>query len=113
MPDETGKFPRKRRIVLCMGAFCNQGGRAEPFYERLQQELGDPMPPFMASGPVSWETANCLSMCGAGPNLIVYPDDVAYHHLNMDKLDRIIRYHLYGDTSVELPEDATPGGSES
>jgi (2Fe-2S) ferredoxin len=78
-----------------MGAFCNQSERAEPLYERLRQELGDPMPAFMARGkPIHWETASCLSMCGAGPNLIVYPEDIAFNHLTLEKLEAIIEQYV-------------------
>ena len=54
-----------KRIVLCMGPHCNVSGRAEPLYDRLKAELGDPCPAFMARGADHWEIANCLSMCGA------------------------------------------------
>ncbi len=70
------------------------GGRAIPLYERLWAELGDPVPGFMARSPVYWEIANCLSMCGAGPNLIVYPDEAEYHHLDIEVLERVITEHL-------------------
>ncbi len=85
----------KKRIVLCMGAFCNQSGQAQPLYDRLYRELGEPLPPFMARGrPVSWETANCLSMCGAGPNLILYPDNLEFHAMDLEKLEAFIAEYL-------------------
>lgn len=85
----------RKRLVLCMGQYCNHGGHAAPLYDRLCQELGEPKPAFMTRGqPVSWETANCLSMCGGGPNLVVYPDDVAYNHLDLDALEQVIEAHL-------------------
>ncbi|NLX08582.1 MAG: (2Fe-2S) ferredoxin domain-containing protein [Chloroflexi bacterium] len=99
MSENTG--PARRRIVLCMGPFCNQGGRAERFYARLREVLGDPMPAFMARGPVTWETANCLSMCGAGPNLIVYPEDIVYNFLDDETLEQVITEY------VLPPDDAT------
>jgi (2Fe-2S) ferredoxin len=91
MADDT------RRIVLCMGPYCNQGGRAEAFYERLRAELGDPVPAFMARGPVSWETANCLDMCGGGPNLVIYPDETWYHQLDPAALEQVITDIVRGD----------------
>lgn len=86
----------KKRIVLCMGEFCNQGGRADDLYERLRQELGDPVPAFMARGPVTWEIANCLSMCGAGPNVIIYPGEICYHAVDVELLEDIIKEHIRG-----------------
>jgi (2Fe-2S) ferredoxin len=84
-----------------MGAHCNAGGRAIPLYERLRAELGDPLPGFMARGPVHWEIANCLSMCGAGPNLIVYPDETEYHTLDRESLEQVIADYLTPDDAME------------
>ena len=88
----------RRRIVLCMGPYCNQGGQAEPLYNALAAVLGEPCPAFMARDPLHWETANCLSMCGAGPNLIIYPDETVLHHLDPGMLRAVIE-RLQADTS--------------
>lgn len=91
--------PGRRRVVLCMGAFCNAGSAAIPFYERLRAHLGDPRPAFMARGrAVHWETATCLSFCGGGPNLVIYdddhPDGLWFHRLDLDTLEQIIADYL-------------------
>ncbi len=90
--DEKLK-PKRRRVVLCMGTYCNMDRRAQKLYPRLQTLIdeinGDTYPPF-----VRLETANCLSMCGAGPNLMLYPDVLAFNHLNEAELNRIIRDYL-------------------
>ncbi|NDJ36466.1 MAG: (2Fe-2S) ferredoxin domain-containing protein [Chloroflexi bacterium] len=74
-----------RRIVLCMGAYCNHGGDAEPLHDIMVEALGQPCPAFMARGD-HWEIANCLSMCGAGPNLVIYPEDRAINGLTPESL---------------------------
>lgn len=81
----------KKRVVLCMGQYCNRGGQAEPFYSLLERLLGERGPAWMAKGPVRWEIAACLSMCGGGPNLIVYPDETVYNHLDLATLEQVIR----------------------
>jgi (2Fe-2S) ferredoxin len=86
----TGPLRARKRLVLCMGEFCSQGGRAAALYERLQERLGDPVPGYMATGPVAWEVASCLEMCGGGPNLIIYPDDIIYNQLDVATLDRVL-----------------------
>lgn len=83
-----------KRIVLCMGPYCNASGRAEPLADRLKAELGDPCPAFMAHGADHWEIANCLSMCGGGPNLIVYPAGEEYHYLDQAALEDALAAHL-------------------
>lgn len=78
-----------------MGQYCNLLGQSEPLYERLREELGDPLPPFMARHrPVTWETATCLSMCGGGPNLIVYPEEIVFNHLDADTLEQVIEDYV-------------------
>lgn len=101
MADEV-KAPRRKRLVLCMGQTCNYNSQAEPLYERLRQALGDPRPAFMSRAPVTWEIANCLSMCGTGPNLIVYPEKAIYHALDLEALEAIIAEHL-GAEHVHSP----------
>ncbi len=96
--------PRKRRVVLCMGPYCNQSGQAEPFYERLTQLLGERGPSWASSSnlPVKWEIANCVSMCGAGPNLVIYPEDVMVHHLDIATLERIVQ-ELLRESGSDAP----------
>jgi NADH:ubiquinone oxidoreductase subunit E len=94
MADEPLKPRRKKRLVLCMGAYCNRGGQAEPLYEILRQALGEIGPAWTSKKAVRWEIANCLSMCGTGPNLVIYPEDVAINHLDEKQLATILEEQL-------------------
>lgn len=73
-----------------MGVYCNQGGKAEPLYQCLTANLGQRKPPWDRSSPVNWEIANCLSMCGAGPNMVIYPEDRTYNHLDLATLSGVV-----------------------
>lgn len=83
----------RRRVVLCRGEYCNLGRRADKIYQKLQpliDELnGDTYPPC-----IRLETASCLSMCGQGPNIVVYPEDVSFNKLDESTVEAIIRQHL-------------------
>ncbi|MBN1680712.1 MAG: (2Fe-2S) ferredoxin domain-containing protein [Anaerolineae bacterium] len=94
MSESGGRTSARKRVVLCTGEFCNQDGRAEPLVEMLRNALGDPVPAFMSRGPVTWESTNCLSLCGGGPNLVIYPDELWFHAVDADTLARIITEHL-------------------
>lgn len=90
---------KKRRVVLCMGAYCNASEAAQPLFERLRAHLGDPLPAFMARHrAVNWEIASCLSFCGGGPNLVIYddehPEGVWFHALDEATLEQVIAEHL-------------------
>ena len=87
----TEHLPRRKRIVLCMGEFCNMSRRADQLYKQLQPCVAE----ANASGAnLKLETARCLSMCGAGPNLVIYPDDLVFNKLDETKLAALMREHL-------------------
>lgn len=97
-PQHPNKAAPKQRIVLCMGRYCNAGGQAEPLERLLTERLGARVPIYRAKGRIVWEIANCLSMCGAGPNAVVYPADVCYHRLTVDTLQALLD-SLHSDPS--------------
>jgi (2Fe-2S) ferredoxin len=80
-----------------MGEYCDLAGRAEPLYALLEQRLGPYGPAWLASGPVRWEIATCLNMCGGGPNLIVYPEETVHNRLDAETLARILSTLLATD----------------
>ncbi len=90
---DTSEKPKRKRVVLCLGAYCNMDRRAKKLYEHLQPLIddinGDAYPPV-----VKLETANCLSMCGVGPNLVIYPEALSFHQLDLAELQRIVTEHL-------------------
>ncbi len=88
--------PRRRRVVLCMGEFCNMSRRADKLYRQLEPLVAE----ANASGAnLKLETARCLNMCGAGPNLIVYPDNLVFNQLDQAKLDALVEEYLNPGTN--------------
>lgn len=70
-----------------MGEYCNLGRRADKLHKQLQPALiGQPC--------YKLETARCLSMCGSGPNLVIYPEDLVFNKLDEGKLADLIHEHL-------------------
>jgi (2Fe-2S) ferredoxin len=89
-----------------MGAFCNMSGRAKPLYRLLDDAVYEINDGDLFTGPIKLEVANCLSMCGIGPNLMIYPEARAANGLDAEKLERVIQFlrdqphhHDPGDSS--------------
>jgi (2Fe-2S) ferredoxin len=85
--------PKRTRVVICRGQYCNIGRRAEHFYARLKERIdeinGDQQPP-----PIKLETANCMSMCGMGPNLVIYPQAMLFSELDDAMIEQVIDDYL-------------------
>lgn len=84
---------RKKRVVLCCGQYCNMDGRADRLYKRLSA-LVDEINGDVYPRPIKLEIASCLSLCGAGPNLIIYPGALTYNGVTAAMLDQIVDEHL-------------------
>jgi (2Fe-2S) ferredoxin len=87
-------LPRRVRIVLCMGEYCNMGRRADAIFRVLNPLVNEHNRDLPRSARVRFETARCLSMCGKGPNCVVYPDDRAYSRLDPESALEIAREYL-------------------
>ncbi len=84
---------RRQRIVVCRGQYCNMDGRADRLLKRLES-LVDDINGDQYPKPVKLEIANCLSMCGAGPNVVIYPEDAIFNHVSADMLDEIVNEYV-------------------
>jgi NADH:ubiquinone oxidoreductase subunit E len=85
--------PRRKRIVVCRGQYCNMDRRADKLLKKLET-LVDEINGDQYPKPVKLEIANCLSMCGAGPNMVIYPDDEIFNHVTEAMLDNIINEYV-------------------
>lgn len=83
----------QKRLVLCRGQFCNIDRRADKLYRTISPLIdalnGEGYPPR-----VRLVTANCLSMCGAGPNCIIQPGGRPFNKLDADRLREIVERYL-------------------
>lgn len=85
--------PQKTRVVLCRGVYCNLSRRANRLYDILAPRV-DALNAQAGWHCLKLETANCLDMCGAGPNLVIYPDGLVFNGLDERALDDAIRRYL-------------------
>jgi (2Fe-2S) ferredoxin len=85
--SELNSPPRRKRIVLCMGAYCGMDNRAKRLLRQLEPHL-------IGQRCYKLETANCLSMCAVGPNVVIYPDNLIFNGVTEARLAEIIRDHI-------------------
>ena len=85
--------PKRKRVVVCRGQFCNMGRRADKLLKRLEV-LVDQVNDDQYPKPIKLEIANCLSMCGAGPNIVIYPEGVICNGVDEAMLDGIVDKYL-------------------
>ena len=82
---------QRKRVVLCMGEFCNLSRRSDKLLKQLQPLVAE----ANANGAnLKLETARCLTMCGAGPNLVIYPGNLIFTQMDEAKLAAVAEEHL-------------------
>lgn len=80
--------PYRYHVFPCTGKSCGlEHGEAlaKRFKELLpdRRELG-----------IRVSASRCLGMCAAGPNVVVYPEGVVYHGVEVGDVERIVDEHL-------------------
>lgn len=79
------------RVLVCIGKDCNAAGMGKRIYDRLEallEEYDYFNPPFKL------RTANCFDMCADGPNMVIYPGNRRFHHLDEEKALAIIQQEI-------------------
>ena len=91
--NQSGSAGRKR-VLMCMGPFCNTGQRAERNAEILKPLLED-INAAHGTLYITLDFSGCMSMCGAGPNWIIEPGEHICNHVEHETdIHRIVDEHL-------------------
>ena len=88
--DSNPQPKSRKQIAVCHGQYCSLDEYSARNLERLKELLEE----RGLSDEVEIEISECMSMCGAGPNIILYPDDIVFHFVDEDEVERIVDEEL-------------------
>jgi (2Fe-2S) ferredoxin len=80
----------KHHVFVCTSGSKCPGRGAEAVHATLKQEVKR----AGLKGIVRVNHAGCMNQCEHGPMVVVYPDDVWYHSVDVHGAERIVRDHL-------------------
>ena len=98
---------RQHVFVCTYGPYCPFDGDTEQLLKRLKERVA-------ASGlqnEIRVNRSGCLNQCGHGPNLVIYPDDVWYAHVQPSDADELFDSHLLAGKPVQRLLYAAPPGN--
>jgi (2Fe-2S) ferredoxin len=99
----------KHVFVCTSGPWCRRDGDTEAIVRRLKQGVAA----AGLTGKIRINKAGCLSQCGHGPLVVVYPQARWYAGVSPDDAGEIVTEDLVGDRPVvRLLYRAAPGDNK-
>jgi (2Fe-2S) ferredoxin len=90
--------PFEKHVFICTsGQVCPAAGGAFALYVRLKELVKQ----AGLDSKIRINQAGCMSQCGNGPMIVVYPDNVWYGAVTAEGADAIFHEHLVGGKPVE------------
>ena len=91
---EHARVPYRKHLFVCtnrreVGSCCAANG-SEPIRDALKEYVDR----HGLKGVVRISQTGCQGLCDEGPNVMVWPDGLWYHHVSMEDVPALIREHL-------------------
>lgn len=95
MPHEHAHKPIQKHVLVCGNVDCAGNGSI-----RALAALRSGLKRRGLLKQVLVTQTSCMGHCGAGPNVVVYPDGIWYRGVVEDDIEELIDEHLVGDRLV-------------
>ena len=84
-------IPYKRMVFVCVNKRDNgEACCADRLSEQILVSLKDRVKHLGLAGKIRVSKSGCQDLCAKGPNVMVFPDNVWYHGVTQDDVERII-----------------------
>ncbi|MDD3026728.1 MAG: NADH-quinone oxidoreductase subunit NuoF [Erysipelotrichaceae bacterium] len=84
------------QVVVCAGTGCTIGNSGE-LIEKFKEEIKH----AGLENEISVKKTGCLGLCGVGPNVAVYPDNIIYKTVSVDDIKEIVTEHFLKGRPVQ------------
>lgn len=91
--------PYSKHVFVCTGPRCAPE-TSPALYAHLKARLKE-LGLDEGDERINRSQCHCFGICQGGPILAVYPEGVWYHHVTIEKLERIIEEHLVNNRPVQ------------
>lgn len=83
-------LPKRIQVLVCAGTGCTIGNSGE-----LITEFEKEIKYFGLEKEVEVLRTGCLGLCGVGPNISIYPDNIIYKSVKVEDVKEIVMEHFY------------------
>lgn len=87
---------KRTQVLICAGTGCTIGNSAE-----LVTEFEKEIRSFGLENEIEVLRTGCLGLCGVGPNVAIYPDNIIYKSVKVDDVQEIVMEHFYKGRPVQ------------
>lgn len=84
------------QVLVCAGTGCSIGNSSD-LVKRFEEEIHS----FGLEKEISVKKTGCLGLCGFGPNVAIYPDNIIYKTVKLEDVTEIVREHFYKGRPVK------------
>jgi len=84
------------QVLVCAGTGCSIGNSSD-LVKRFEEEIHS----FGLEKEISVKKTGCLGLCGVGPNVAIYPDNIIYKSVHLEDVTEIVHEHFYKGRPVK------------